>query len=344
MGRRPSSQRFFNTDTDRRDEAFPFSVGGVLENRMTCHIMRHGPFPRYASGPAWMSRIMLLSHGIQRHVLDAANLPPLLRTVRGALFPNNMPAGKPTLVAPSSDAELRELRRRCASAIWALVPKGMGRLYFGGGLLRANSNSRASSVKTEGSAELKTAVGRGMGRDKGPLSSSSSKVDEAKEKARLIQTAPAQTKEARGQGRPRSGSPSQSRSRRSAPAPRPKTGGQGSAAASADPPSPPAPPPPSPLPKTASASEEATGGMASTGPLTQAREGGSRQDRDYDGADDEEILVEIERGILDVFSDAYCNRHLVYGILELVLARLLPELTEKGVLELWAERLSVDGS
>ncbi|EAQ90954.1 hypothetical protein CHGG_02889 [Chaetomium globosum CBS 148.51] len=265
-----------------------------------------------------------------------------------------MPAGKPTLVAPSSDAELRGLRRRCASALWALVPKGVGRLFFGGGLLRANSNLRASSVKTEGSAELKTAVGgkqldnsdRGMGRDKGSLSSSSSKEDGAKEKARLIETAPAQT-EARGQGRPRrSGSPSQSRSRRSAPAPRPKTGGQGfSAAASADPPSP--GPPPSPLPlsksKPASSGEEATSGLASTGPLTQGSEGGSHQDRDCDRRDDEEILVEIERGILDVFSDAYCNRHLVYAILELVLVRLLPELTEKGVLELWAERLSVDG-
>ncbi|KAH6636578.1 hypothetical protein F5144DRAFT_185473 [Chaetomium tenue] len=270
-----------------------------------------------------------------------------------------MPAGKPTLVAPSSDAELRGLRRRCASALWALVPKGVGRLFFGGGLLRANSNLSASSVKTEGSAELKTAVGgkqldnsdRDMGRDKGLLSSSSSKEDGAKEKARLIETAPAQTKEARGQGRPRrSGSPSQSRSRRSAPAPRPKTGGQGSssaaAAASADPP-PSSGPPPSPLPllsKPASSGEEATSGMASTGPLTQGSEGGgSHQDRDCDRTDDEEILVEIERGILDVFSDAYCNRHLVYAILELILVRLLPELTEKGVLELWAERLSVDG-
>jgi hypothetical protein len=44
-----------------------------------------------------------------------------------------------------------------------------------------------------------------------------------------------------------------------------------------------------------------------------------------------------------VFSDAYCNKHLVYGVLELVLVRLLPELTEKGVLELWGERVSVEG-
>lgn len=57
LSRRPSSQRFLQ-DTDRRDEAFPFSVGVVLDERMTCHIMRHEPFPRYASGPAWMDRIL----------------------------------------------------------------------------------------------------------------------------------------------------------------------------------------------------------------------------------------------------------------------------------------------
>jgi len=55
--------------------------------------------------------------------------------------------------------------------------------------------------------------------------------------------------------------------------------------------------------------------------------------------DEEAILEEIERGILDVFSDAYCNKHLVYGIVELILLRLLPELGEKGVSELWSERL-----
>jgi len=51
------------------------------------------------------------------------------------------------------------------------------------------------------------------------------------------------------------------------------------------------------------------------------------------------IYAEIETGILDVFGDAYCNRHLIYGILELVLVRLMPELTEKGVLELLSERV-----
>lgn len=391
-----------------------------------------------------MDDYRLLSNGIQRHVFDAANLPPLLRTVRGALFPNNMPAGKPTLVAPSSDAELLAVRRKCASALWALVPKGVGRLYFGGGLLRASSVSSLSRDKTEGSAELKAAAlnhlehgDRSGPRDQGRLSLSSSSMAGlaglANQKARQIETAPVQAKHARGQQQqPRSGSSnSQSRSSRSAPAPWPKTGGQGSAAATPAAATatvnvnvnvtalPGADPPPLPLSETtsASASEIDTSGMASTGSFATHRgdekgqghgqsqgpvhhqDGGyaARNDDDDattaaaenmvrdqdrgrvrvlvqdkvpknadnnnnsqdemvgeysdeadmgDGAggdqdqDEEAILMEIERGILDVFSDAYCNKHLVYGALELILVRLLPELTEKGALELWAERFS----
>lgn len=62
---------------------------------------------------------------------------------------------------------------------------------------------------------------------------------------------------------------------------------------------------------------------------------------DEDGDEDESrILSEIETDILDVFSDPYCNKHLAYGILELILVRLMPELAEKGTIELWEERLS----
>lgn len=58
------------------------------------------------------------------------------------------------------------------------------------------------------------------------------------------------------------------------------------------------------------------------------------------GSEDEERrLSEIEEGIVDIFSDGYFNKHLIYGILELVLVRLVPELAEKGVGELWDERL-----
>lgn len=44
--------------------------------------------------------------------------------------------------------------------------------------------------------------------------------------------------------------------------------------------------------------------------------------------------------VLDLFGDEYLNRHLMYGIVELLLVRLMPELAEKGVCELWEERLN----
>ncbi|KAJ6780735.1 hypothetical protein PWT90_04298 [Aphanocladium album] len=40
-----------------------------------------------------------------------------------------------------------------------------------------------------------------------------------------------------------------------------------------------------------------------------------------------------------VLNDDYCNKHLMYSVLELILVRLMPELSEKGVGELWEERL-----
>ncbi len=41
-----------------------------------------------------------------------------------------------------------------------------------------------------------------------------------------------------------------------------------------------------------------------------------------DGDDDEaRALTEIDARILDVFADGYCNKHLMYSALELVLVR-----------------------
>ena len=51
------------------------------------------------------------------------------------------------------------------------------------------------------------------------------------------------------------------------------------------------------------------------------------------------MLREIDTGILEVFADEYCNRHLVYGIMDLVLVRVMPELADSGVKELLEERL-----
>ncbi|PQE16063.1 hypothetical protein CJF32_00004976 [Rutstroemia sp. NJR-2017a WRK4] len=54
---------------------------------------------------------------------------------------------------------------------------------------------------------------------------------------------------------------------------------------------------------------------------------------------EERHIKEVE-DILDVFGDVYCNKHLLYAVVELIVIRLIPELAEKGVEELWAERLS----
>ncbi|KAK4147048.1 PXA domain-containing protein [Dichotomopilus funicola] len=247
----------------------------------------------------------LLSNGIQRHVFDAANLPPLLRTVRGSLFPNNMPAGKPTLVAPSSDAELLAVRRKCASALWALVPKGVGRLYFGGGLLRANSVSSLSRrpFATHRGGDEK---GQGHGhQSQGPFHHQSggyaARNDDDATPAAAAENMAIDRDRGRGQDRDRDHQDKDGKR-----ADNNNNSGQ----------------------------DEMVGEYSDEG-------GDDMGDGEGDSAgQDEAILMEIERGILDVFSDAYCNKHLVYGALELILVRLLPELTEKGALELWAERFS----
>lgn len=61
--------------------------------------------------------------------------------------------------------------------------------------------------------------------------------------------------------------------------------------------------------------------------------------RVYFGGDDDGAVDELE-GLLMVFDDEYCNKHLMYGVLELLLVRLMPEISDKGVVELWDERLA----
>jgi hypothetical protein len=53
----------------------------------------------------------------------------------------------------------------------------------------------------------------------------------------------------------------------------------------------------------------------------------------------EEALVDELEELLVVLDDEYCNKHLMYSVLELILVRLMPELSERGVEELLQERL-----
>ncbi|KAI9048968.1 hypothetical protein LZ554_006817 [Drepanopeziza brunnea f. sp. 'monogermtubi'] len=59
----------------------------------------------------------------------------------------------------------------------------------------------------------------------------------------------------------------------------------------------------------------------------------------YFGPGIERRVREVEEA-LNVFDDAYCNKHLLYGIVELIIVRLMPEMAEKGVEELLEERLN----
>ncbi|RDW83328.1 hypothetical protein BP5796_04819 [Coleophoma crateriformis] len=59
----------------------------------------------------------------------------------------------------------------------------------------------------------------------------------------------------------------------------------------------------------------------------------------YFGRDKERRIGEVEE-VLNIFSDRYCNKHLLYGIVELIIVRLMPELADKGIEELWEERLN----
>lgn len=53
----------------------------------------------------------------------------------------------------------------------------------------------------------------------------------------------------------------------------------------------------------------------------------------------ERRIRDIEGQVLDLFDDAYCNKHLLYGVVDLIIVRLVPELAEKGIWELRDERL-----
>ncbi|GAB1320530.1 PXA domain-containing protein [Madurella fahalii] len=308
----------------------------------------------------------LLSYGIHTFLLDAANLPPLLRSVRGALFPNNTAANnrKPALVPPSSDAELRALKRRCASSLLGLVPRGVGSVFCGGGtagggrggyggvghLLLLLLPSRLRGVRAVSRASRRASPDSTVqesGRREGSASLIKLRADDDRDPSMNTAKLPGgpDHMEEKGKEEPgktaglagSSGSGS-GRSGRSAPATAPP------------------PPSPPPLPPPPSSSFSSSSGLnddkgrdrdRGRGPVdltvantVNASAGKASGAADQEADEEEEmILDEIERSVLDVFGDAYCNRHLVYAMLELVLVRLVPELAEKGVIELLGERI-----
>jgi hypothetical protein len=52
----------------------------------------------------------------------------------------------------------------------------------------------------------------------------------------------------------------------------------------------------------------------------------------------EYMIAEIE-AVLDIFGDAYMNKHPIFGIVELLIVRLLSEMADMSVRELMETRL-----
>ena len=59
----------------------------------------------------------------------------------------------------------------------------------------------------------------------------------------------------------------------------------------------------------------------------------------YFGPGIERRVKEVEE-VLNMFDDSYCNKHLLYGVVELIVVRLMPELAQEGIEALLESRLS----
>ena len=70
-----------------------------------------------------------------------------------------------------------------------------------------------------------------------------------------------------------------------------------------------------------------------------AGRGSSAQGNIDDDNEGRDALAARAEQLLDALADPYCNKHLLFGLLELVLVRLMPELAERGVHALLGERL-----
>lgn len=190
---------------------------------------------------------------------------------------------------------MKALRRRCASAIWAVVPKSMGKLYFGSVSFWPRTQRPSPNVPGHENATNSLRSG--------PLSNNSS--NSASSNCNVLNKSPtmSETNDLQDSG-----------------ADRLTQGGKLKSS------------------NVTVFSKHSKRGVDENDTKSKGTEA-SEPPLPLD-EDEERILHEIESGILDVFSDAYCNKHLVYGMLELILVRLMPELAENGIIELWEERLS----
>lgn len=237
------------------------------------------------------------------------------------------------------------LRRRCARAFWALVPKGVVRLYYGSSSHSSSSSSSwpwssSSSIQTSNKRNNNSEASSGGGSNMrfGPSANSNSSSTDRNVtgtgEERPCDPVPARAPSTPYEDKRPPAIDDDSRDGvASAPVirkRRPEPGETGERSA-----------------ETGSGSEDNNN---NNNHLHYRRDDDDEEEQeettpcdvgveDEEEGEEERVLSEIESGILDVFSDAYCNKHLMYGVLELILVRLMPELAQKGVIDLRAERL-----
>lgn len=69
----------------------------------------------------------MLSNSIRSRLFDPTLLPPALRAVRSAIFPDNVLG--PARVPPSTD-EVESIKRECARVIVEVVPQYARKVFF----------------------------------------------------------------------------------------------------------------------------------------------------------------------------------------------------------------------
>ncbi|KAF3491648.1 uncharacterized protein GIQ15_01165 [Arthroderma uncinatum] len=69
-----------------------------------------------------------------------------------------------------------------------------------------------------------------------------------------------------------------------------------------------------------------------------AKASSGKAPKPYGQEGDAALLSAVEHDLLDLFSDTYCNKHLIYSIVEATLVKLIPEMGEHSVTELMSER------
>lgn len=306
----------------------------------------------------------LLSHVISTTLLESAYLPTLLRSLRSVLFPNNA-LGTPTLLPPENGDDengeaLLQIRRDCARAVWDIMPqKNLARIFFSGTVagFMAQDAARSGDKRKEGSRTYKSM--KKKDKEKNPAETEKGEEKYLKSEKHItmiphivVMDAPSSSassplssplsnpshkieKNSESGDISRCCLPLQQVEHEDQYGPEYNQTGYSSGGHNDD------------VPACLSASmirkkEKKSSHDASYSHLRKTIDDITNDNGNHDDNvkyRDRATVAAIEDSILQPFSDAYCNKHLLYASLELVLLRLIPELGSQGIEEMIEQRL-----